>query len=126
MQDQDAIMLSMPFPFSGPQLPEDVQGKNKVFGHVDFDIKSKEYSFLRTQEFSWGDHCFSMLNRYYPGIAELFDDGESTPASAMLPKLPLHAAEDFYSSLFFCNVVSVSVCDRVQRDQESDLRVYRK
>lgn len=42
-------------------------------GHVDFDIRTENYSVLRTQHFSWTDHCYDLLSRYYAAIAEPLD-----------------------------------------------------
>lgn len=41
--------------------------------HVDFNVKSNTYKVFRLQDYSWEDHGFPLLNRYYPGAAELLD-----------------------------------------------------
>ena len=41
--------------------------------HVDFNVKATEYKVFRLQDYSWEEHGFSMLNRYYPGAGELMD-----------------------------------------------------
>lgn len=77
VQDQNArAKVAFPPFMRSPEalVTADGASKSLVTGHVDFDIRTKDYSVLRTHEFSWGDQCFSTLNRYYPGIAELFDD----------------------------------------------------
>ncbi|OQR91395.1 sestrin-like protein [Achlya hypogyna] len=35
--------------------------------YVDFDVKSREYNVLHTEDFSWDEHCFSLVSRYFPG-----------------------------------------------------------
>ncbi|CAK4688563.1 hypothetical protein LEN26_012648 [Aphanomyces euteiches] len=45
--------------------------------YTDFDVRSSEYSVLHTEDFSWDEHCFSLVNRYFPGpggsiLEELF------------------------------------------------------
>eukprot|EP00041_Stephanoeca_diplocostata_P029113 m.851733 g.851733 ORF g.851733 m.851733 type:complete len:583 (-) comp23493_c0_seq5:2212-3960(-) len=41
--------------------------------HVEFDVRTDDYSIFKTQDFSWEDQGFSILSRYYPDIAEFFD-----------------------------------------------------
>ncbi|KAF0693706.1 Aste57867_15346 [Aphanomyces stellatus] len=45
--------------------------------YVDFDVRSSEYNVLHTEDFSWDEHCFSLVSRYFPGpggaiLEELF------------------------------------------------------
>lgn len=40
-----------------------------VIRYADFDVRSDEYSVLHTEDFSWDDHCFSLVKRYFPGEA---------------------------------------------------------
>ncbi|ETV94131.1 hypothetical protein H310_12136 [Aphanomyces invadans] len=35
--------------------------------YVDFDVRSTEYNVLHTEDFSWDEHCFSLVSRYFPG-----------------------------------------------------------
>eukprot|EP01088_Endostelium_zonatum_P006316 TRINITY_DN18428_c0_g1_i2.p1 TRINITY_DN18428_c0_g1~~TRINITY_DN18428_c0_g1_i2.p1 ORF type:complete len:567 (+),score=78.73 TRINITY_DN18428_c0_g1_i2:83-1783(+) len=42
--------------------------------HVDFDLKSKEYSVFRVQDYSWKEHGFSLLSQFYPDAAPLLDE----------------------------------------------------
>lgn len=42
--------------------------------HEDFNVKSQDYKVFRLQEFSWEEQGFSLLNRYYPGIGDQFDE----------------------------------------------------
>ncbi|RHY25119.1 hypothetical protein DYB25_004811 [Aphanomyces astaci] len=35
--------------------------------YVDFDVRSAEYNVLHTEDFSWDEHCFSLVSRYFPG-----------------------------------------------------------
>ncbi|KDO30595.1 hypothetical protein SPRG_04495 [Saprolegnia parasitica CBS 223.65] len=35
--------------------------------YVDFDVRSREYNVLHTEDFSWDEHCFSLVSRYFPG-----------------------------------------------------------
>ncbi|KJE93692.1 sestrin 1 [Capsaspora owczarzaki ATCC 30864] len=43
------------------------------FAHEDFDIKSREYSVFRYQDYSWEDHGFSLVDRFYESCAQLLD-----------------------------------------------------
>jgi sestrin len=43
-------------------------------GHVDFDVRSKEYSLFRMETFSWGDQGYATLSRYHPHLADLLED----------------------------------------------------
>lgn len=40
-----------------------------VLRYADFDVRSDEYKVLHTEDFSWDDHCFSLVRRYFPGEA---------------------------------------------------------
>lgn len=40
-----------------------------VLRYADFDVRSEEYSVLHTEDFSWDEHCFSLVKRYFPGEA---------------------------------------------------------
>lgn len=42
--------------------------------YYDFDVKSESYSVLHTEDFSWEEHGFSLVNRYLPGTAQLIDE----------------------------------------------------
>lgn len=42
--------------------------------HEDFNVKSADYKVFRLQEFSWEEHGYSLMNRYYPGAGDLLDD----------------------------------------------------
>nr|CCA17696.1 sestrinlike protein putative [Albugo laibachii Nc14]CCA18342.1 sestrinlike protein putative [Albugo laibachii Nc14] len=37
--------------------------------YTDFDVRSQEYDVLHTEDFSWDEHCFSLVRRYFPGEA---------------------------------------------------------
>ncbi|KAF4128775.1 PA26 p53-induced protein (sestrin) [Phytophthora infestans] len=37
--------------------------------YTDFDVRSEEYEVLHTEDFSWDEHCFSLVKRYFPGEA---------------------------------------------------------
>ena len=39
--------------------------------HVDFDVKTNPQ--LREQEYSWKEHGFALVNRFYPGLGPLLD-----------------------------------------------------
>ena len=65
--EQNALASGASFPpfMCSPEAQVDGDNpKSHITGHVDFDIRTKEYSVLRTHEFSWADQCFSTLNRY--------------------------------------------------------------
>ncbi|KAI9921485.1 hypothetical protein PsorP6_001165 [Peronosclerospora sorghi] len=40
-----------------------------VIRYADFDVRSEEYQVLHTEDFSWDEHCFSLVKRYFPGEA---------------------------------------------------------
>lgn len=40
-----------------------------VIRYADFDVRSDEYEVLHTEDFSWDEHCFSLVKRYFPGEA---------------------------------------------------------
>ncbi|CAH0480610.1 unnamed protein product [Peronospora belbahrii] len=40
-----------------------------VIRYADFDVRSEKYEVLHTEDFSWDEHCFSLVKRYYPGEA---------------------------------------------------------
>uniref|UniRef100_A0AAV1TFN7 Uncharacterized protein n=1 Tax=Peronospora matthiolae TaxID=2874970 RepID=A0AAV1TFN7_9STRA len=40
-----------------------------VIRYTDFDVRSEEYEVLHTEDFSWDEHCFSLVKRYFPGEA---------------------------------------------------------
>ncbi|DAZ94326.1 TPA: hypothetical protein N0F65_012129 [Lagenidium giganteum] len=40
-----------------------------VIRYADFDVRSAEYNVLHTEDFSWDEHCFSLVKRYFPGDA---------------------------------------------------------
>ncbi|KAF4323524.1 hypothetical protein BBI17_002513 [Phytophthora kernoviae] len=40
-----------------------------VIRYADFDVRSEEYEVLHTEDFSWDEHCFSLVKRYFPGEA---------------------------------------------------------
>lgn len=40
-----------------------------VMRYSDFDVRSQEYEVLHTEDFSWDEHCFSLVKRYFPGEA---------------------------------------------------------
>lgn len=40
-----------------------------VIRYADFDVRSDEYNVLHTEDFSWDEHCFSLVKRYFPGEA---------------------------------------------------------
>jgi len=40
-----------------------------VIRYADFDVRSEEYNVLHTEDFSWDEHCFSLVKRYFPGEA---------------------------------------------------------
>ncbi|KAF1316810.1 Sestrin-like protein, partial [Globisporangium splendens] len=40
-----------------------------VIRYADFDVRSEEYKVLHTEDFSWDEHCFSLVKRYFPGEA---------------------------------------------------------
>ncbi|CAI5730371.1 unnamed protein product [Hyaloperonospora brassicae] len=40
-----------------------------VLRYSDFDVRSDEYEVLHTEDFSWDEHCFSLVKRYFPGEA---------------------------------------------------------
>jgi sestrin len=40
-----------------------------VLAYSDFNVKSDEYNVLHTEDFSWDEHCFSLVKRYFPGNA---------------------------------------------------------
>lgn len=41
--------------------------------HEDFDVSSKEYSIFRSQDYTWADHGFAVLEQYHGKIASLLD-----------------------------------------------------
>jgi sestrin len=61
---------STPKPTFGSVEPGEDQA-DTIDKHVDFDMHAK--SFHRTQLFSWSDHGFAMLNRYYDQLAQYLD-----------------------------------------------------
>jgi len=46
---------------------------NVEMKHADFKVGVADYRTLRLQDYNWEDHGFSLINRYYPGVAELLD-----------------------------------------------------
>eukprot|EP01135_Chromosphaera_perkinsii_P006129 Nk52_evm1s413 gene=Nk52_evmTU1s413 len=42
--------------------------------HSDFDVKSDQYPIFRSLDYSWQDHGYSLVNRFYPGIAHLIEE----------------------------------------------------
>ncbi|KAG6977316.1 hypothetical protein JG688_00000470 [Phytophthora aleatoria] len=40
-----------------------------VIRYTDFDVRSPDYEVLHTEDFSWDEHCFSLVKRYFPGEA---------------------------------------------------------
>ncbi|OWZ19928.1 Sestrin-like protein [Phytophthora megakarya] len=40
-----------------------------VIRYADFDVRSENYEVLHTEDFSWDEHCFSLVKRYFPGEA---------------------------------------------------------
>ncbi|CAI5723564.1 unnamed protein product [Peronospora effusa] len=40
-----------------------------VIRYADFDVQSEKYEVLHTEDFSWDEHCFSLVKRYFPGEA---------------------------------------------------------
>jgi hypothetical protein len=40
-----------------------------VLRYEDFDVRSDAYKVLHTEDFSWDEHCFSLVRRYFPGEA---------------------------------------------------------
>jgi sestrin len=44
-----------------------------VNSHVDFDVKSKEYTVFRVENFSWTDQGYATLSRYNPELGELLE-----------------------------------------------------
>jgi len=42
--------------------------------YVDFDVKSSQYSIFRVQDYSWKEHGYSLMSRYYADAAQLVDE----------------------------------------------------
>ncbi|KAJ0407860.1 hypothetical protein ATCC90586_007206 [Pythium insidiosum] len=40
-----------------------------VIRYADFDVRSTDYNVLHTEDFSWEEHGFSLVKRYFPGEA---------------------------------------------------------
>lgn len=40
-----------------------------VLRYEDFDVRSDAYKVLHTEDFSWDEHCFSLVRKYFPGEA---------------------------------------------------------
>ncbi|TMW58077.1 hypothetical protein Poli38472_013551 [Pythium oligandrum] len=40
-----------------------------VIRYADFDVRSTDYNVLHTEDFSWEEHGFSLVKRYFPGKA---------------------------------------------------------
>ncbi|RLN37428.1 hypothetical protein BBJ28_00014079 [Nothophytophthora sp. Chile5] len=40
-----------------------------VIRYADFDVRAEDYGVLHTEDFSWDEHCFSLVKRYFPGEA---------------------------------------------------------
>jgi len=48
-------------------------GKYKLI-HSDFDVKSREYTIFRVQDYCWKEHGFELLRRYLNDAASLLDE----------------------------------------------------
>jgi len=42
--------------------------------HKDFDVRTKEYSVFRVQDYSWKEHGYALVSRFYEDAAPLLDD----------------------------------------------------
>jgi sestrin len=42
--------------------------------HIDFNVRSKDYSVFRVQDYSWKDHGYALVSRFYEDAAQLLDD----------------------------------------------------
>jgi len=66
------------FRYEGPDVAGDndsdeAETEKLSDGHIDFDIRSKEYSVFHIQMFSWSDHGYSTLSRFYPEMSDLLE-----------------------------------------------------
>lgn len=50
-------------------------GGPQTYGtHADFDVRSSEYSVFREQHYSWAEHGYGLMDRFYAGAGPLLDD----------------------------------------------------
>ncbi|KAL6069515.1 Sestrin-2, variant 2 [Balamuthia mandrillaris] len=42
--------------------------------HVDFDVRSKDYSVFHVQYYSWKEHGYALVSRFFADVAPLLDD----------------------------------------------------
>jgi len=42
--------------------------------YTDFDVRAKSYSVFRVQDYSWKEHGYSLISRFYEDLAPLLDD----------------------------------------------------
>ncbi|EGC32293.1 hypothetical protein DICPUDRAFT_98918 [Dictyostelium purpureum] len=47
---------------------------NNTLTHTDFDVSSREYSIFSVQEYSWREHGYELVSRYFPDAAPLLDE----------------------------------------------------
>jgi len=45
-----------------------------IIKQVDFDVRSKDYRPFRVQDYSWQEHGYSLVSRFYPKLAALLDE----------------------------------------------------
>ncbi|KAI3649805.1 hypothetical protein MP228_005437 [Amoeboaphelidium protococcarum] len=46
---------------------------DKELKHVDFDVKSSEYSIFRLQDYNWEEHGVSLITKYLPELGDMLD-----------------------------------------------------
>ncbi|KAN0011923.1 hypothetical protein ACTFIU_000142 [Dictyostelium citrinum] len=47
---------------------------NNTMTHTDFDVSSKLYNIFSAQEYSWREHGYELVSRYFPDAAPLLDE----------------------------------------------------
>ncbi|KAF2073625.1 hypothetical protein CYY_005082 [Polysphondylium violaceum] len=47
---------------------------NYNLSHTDFDVSSREYSIFSVQEYSWKEHGYELVSRYFPDAAPLLEE----------------------------------------------------
>ncbi|RKP25754.1 Sestrin, partial [Syncephalis pseudoplumigaleata] len=74
--------------------------------HVDFDVKSEEYSVFRLQDYCWEDHGVELVDQFLRGVGDLLDeefkealtitDFSFSTQAALLDTWPLRQAIWYY------------------------------
>jgi len=45
-----------------------------IMSHTDFNVSAKNYAIFRAQEYSWKEHGYELVRRFYPDIADVLDE----------------------------------------------------